>query len=318
MAWTFRLARIAAAAAALAPLVSPAPALAQMGVSGDYGPANVCVGGYAFSARASEGLLLLNGQLRVLADDPAGLSVTPDEGADDGRKVTVSTLKVAGLGTVRRYVYPTQDSYRAGIPGEMVGYRETRHTDYILPAVHGGPAVRVESAAFTGGGGDIAILRRFSPRTAASRCDPLRADPDGTRLQEVTQWSPASTPGPAFVCQSGIGLAVRADETVGHTWLAMGGRYLRITGPGYRFAIFGGRIPQAMGKPKGGLLAMGYRVEARDGGATLFPPASYPADMNDNGLVYVNAAGLDETALTAMLRRLEYVGQRDGRCGKRD
>ncbi len=298
--------------------MAPAPVAAQVEpVGADYGPASVCVAGYVLAVRGDEAVLrVAYGRLILRSHALNAFEVSPEAAAPDDRRFTVSTLVVPGLGAVRRYDYPTQNGYRPGIPGEMVGYTQARHTEYVLPAIGDALPVRLVSETFTGGGGDKAMLRRFSARTPASRCDPLRSDPTGWWTREVEQWSPARTRGPAFICLQGLGFPILGAEYATRTWAAGSGgaSYGRITGLGYQVAIFGARIPQAQGKPGGNLLAMGYRIEPNETGATLWPPAGYPRDANDNGLVYIRATGLDDAALAAILGRLEYIGPHDRRC----
>jgi hypothetical protein len=312
-----RLPRLAAIIACLAAPMAPAPAVAQTTPAADYGPVTACIGGYALAAREAEAVILMApyGGLTLMNDSLGSLEAIPDAGPDD-RRFKVSSMTIAGPGLVRRYDYPTQAAFRAGIPGEVVGYTEQRHTEYVLPAVGGAPPLRITSSGFTGGVGDRAVLQRFSARSEATRCDPLKGDPDGKWVQDVTRWSPVRLPGPAFICRNGLGFAILADEHLTHTWAAGpdGVSFPRITGTGYEVSIFGARVPQGRGKPMGGLLAMGYRVDRTATGATLWPPAAYPRDPNDNGLVYINAAGLDDAALTRVLQRLEYVRATDRRC----
>jgi hypothetical protein len=189
-----------------------------------------------------------------------------------------------------------------------VFYHLPAHSEYVLPAVGKDSTWRVTNAE---------VLGRFARRTGSTNCKSL--DPDdgsGTRTQEVSQWSPRQTTGPAFLCSGLLGFPIKGGESARPSWKerSRDARYWWETGSGYDVKVIGSRDRKARNKPSGRLLEIGYRIERSGNGATLMPPASYPRDSGDSGQVYVRANGIDESAFAQFLRRLEYVRPADSRC----
>jgi len=291
-------------------LLLAVPAFAQSAHDrAGYGPASVCVGGYAVSVKPGEAVYVsgAHGGIMLRGEDFDLVQARAETGFKENRKLSVSTITLAGIGPVTKYHYPRQSVARSGIPGEIVFNDEASHNEYVLPATGGGDAVRVESDVFDGGQ-DRSVLARFSVRTGA--CDPLNDDAEGRLGMEVLRWSQVRVKGPAVVCEAALAIHIAEGEEAQRSWKVLASDFSwfdwRVFGPGWR-ADIGGARDFSWKLPTGRLDAIGYTIERHEGGATLVPPESLRKTMNDAGLVYLNTDGLDEQALKAFVHRLEYL-----------
>jgi hypothetical protein len=220
-------------------------------------------------------------------------------------------VNVPGLGTMRLYSV-------GGGPGGA------GRTWLYIAAVPNGASqeVTISSAQFTGTPLDHAMLARVRIGADPGGCPgPHWTDPAFGAVEDgpVATWSPARIAGPFFLCGQGIGLRVRAGETVQLPWRHLDLDFPLFHGDGLDVGISG---PRWGVQGRGRVLASPGAVDVRFGRAPSPPRrlmATLDAAPGHRRDGYWNATlwfppETSEEAARPFLGRLEFVRRGDRRC----
>jgi hypothetical protein len=189
----------------LAPLQATAAAPAPPRTHARYGPLTACFDGYGFSADASEAISVSENSMS-LGGDSGGMSLNREALGPDRSQARVSAIDIDAIGRVIRY-----ENVRYGSAGTGV--------EYLLPARTAGAPLVVRSFDFDGSNRDLAMLGRVSRMDPHSPACHAFAAP-GFEGEDVSAlyWSPVTATGPIYHCQNGIGLQLRAGDTLQYRW----------------------------------------------------------------------------------------------------
>lgn len=289
-------------------------------VRASYGPLTACIGGYALSVRAGEGVSAILGPdgdaVRMLIRTEGGeLLRIGWPGDEQGVAAHRRPIRLASGVAARRFDFAAAAGFRDGIPGEAVGFESPAHREYELSATGDRPALRVTSAHFASPhpARDRAILDRIGPRAGAA-CAELASSDRPDHLPTADVLSPRRVTGPAQICHGGIAFALVADERINLTWPAHGVRDLLITLPDGMLRLSGRQDRRS---------APRRRTPIRDAGMDFLP---YP--QGSGGVIqsrqrdragfvrqiYVGYAGAGEAAVNRLMDRMALAARGEKAC----
>lgn len=280
-----------------------------------YGPLTQCLGGYAVTASTSDAILAMDGGV-TLFSETGGFNIRIDDGDPYRSQQRRADIELAGLGQLIRY----QRTYYPGSAPEI-------STTYLIPARDGHPAMLVQSGGFDGTERDLAVLGRITRVAGEQGCGNFRNPAYPGETPDAELWQPASTPGPFYRCQNGIGFPVLIGEALQSAWYGtIDGPAVRLSVPDPRWSRLGPIHLVVHGPPEApigtGAVAASYRhaIENWSDGPNfmLVPPRQaserHGPNQSFRHLIRIAYPPGQEAAAQAFANRIEFVERTDPRC----
>lgn len=325
MQWLARLVRMVALTAVVLGIIPQAASAQPVEQRYLAGPSAICLGDFAFALHAGEvagGAFREGGwapRIGIRSREIPGTIfdfVAPPMSLD-GRRHSVRQVRTPGGLPLRRYDFPRQNSYRAGIPGEVVGVIEAAHREYDTMASVTMPDVHIVSGHFAGPArNDAAVLSRLVPAASAPCGEFVPESRFSLPIRGEMIFVPVAVPPSRQICRDGMTLTVSPGERVFVSLPidALSGAVWRVETPG-GVAYVGGYSRRTRNGPVGLLRDLDF-VENRQNSYIGFTAPERYRDRRSGELpaLSISTPEAPQSIADALIPRIGFADPRDRHC----